>query len=309
MERRAPRRGLLVGALLTGLLLAPCAAPARATVDLGAELMHLTNLDRNALGETALAIDPTLVALAGSEPFACPSSRGMILDGRATDMAQRGYFGHGIVGCMDPSGADYTILDVLNSAFGYATYRAENIGWSTSGPSPTANYELGCDVTRTNCAGGTTEVSAAVAAVEAAFMASAEHRSTILGAYDRFGCASAQSGDRTDLVCLFSLGGPASIDRTAPTVVSASGSMASYAYGSGRIFTAVVRDNERLGSASASLDGTRLKTWRYPSGGRSSTLRLTIASARLTRGTHRLMWRLVDAAGNTGTRLVTFIVH
>jgi hypothetical protein len=141
-------------------------------------------------------------------------------------------------------------------------------------------------------------------------MISPEHRSIILGTYDRFGCSSAQAGDaRTYFVCLFSLGGPGTADGAPPIVVSVSGAHAPYAYGSPRVFTAHIHDDQRLGSASANLDRTRLATWRYPAGGRNSTLGVTIASARLTRGAHRLVWRVVDAAGNAATQSVLFTVR
>ncbi len=303
-------RCALVVAVCVGLPLFGGAAPARAAVDLGSELMRVTNLDRVALGYSALTIDPTLVGLAGSAPFHCPSSSRMVLAGRATDMARRDYFSHGIEGCANAAGGDYTIIDVLASEYGYNTYRAEDIGAWSGGPSASDTYHVGCDASEANCAGGTATVSAAVAWIEQAFMSSPEHRSTILGSYDRFGCGTAQAGDDpTYFVCLFSLGGPASIDRSMPTVVSVSGSKATYTYGSGRVFTAVVHDDLRLGSVSATLDGTRLATWRYPAGGRTSTLHLTIASSRLARGAHRLVWRVLDAAGGAATRSVVFSVR
>jgi len=297
-------------ALCFGLPLSGGGAPARAAIDLGADLMRLTNLDRVALGRSALAIDPTLVGLAGSAPYHCPSSSGMLLAGRATDMAQRGYFSHGIEGCANPAGADYTIIDVLASQFGYDTYRAEDIGAWAGDPSAGATYQAGCDASGAGCAGETVTVSAPVAWAEKSFMVSPEHRSIILGSYDRFGCGSAQAGDgRTYFVCLFSLGGPGTTDGAPPIVVSASGSHATYAYGSGRVFTARVHDDQRLASASATLDGTRLASWRYPAVARNSTIGVTIASGRLTRGTHRLVWRVVDAAGNAATRSVLFTVR
>jgi len=207
---------ILVVGVCVGLPLFGGGAPARAAIDLGADLMRVTNLDRVALGRSALAIDPTLVGLAGSAPYHCPSSSGMLLAGRATDMAQRGYFSHGIEGCADSAGADYTIIDVLASQFGYDTYRAEDIGAWAGDPSASATYQAGCDVSGADCAGETATVSAAVAWAEGSFMVSPEHRSIILGTYDRFGCSSAQAGDARTYSCACSrwVGqGPATVPR------------------------------------------------------------------------------------------------
>ncbi len=137
--------GALAVGLSVGLLLSGGVAPARGATDLGAELMRVTNLDRVALGYPALVIDPTLVGLAGDAPFPCPSDRTMVLAGRATDMARRGYFSHAIAGCADAAGVDYTILDVLASEYGYDTLRAENIGEWSGNPSASATYQAGCD--------------------------------------------------------------------------------------------------------------------------------------------------------------------
>ena len=301
--------GLAVG-LCVGLLLSGGAAPARGATDLGAQLMRVTNLDRVALGYPALAIDPTLVGLAGDAPFPCPSDRSMVLAGRATDMARRGYFSHAIAGCADAAGVDYTILDVLASEYGYDTLRAENIGEWSGNPSASASYRSGCDVGGANCVGGTTSVSVAVAWVERAFMNSSDHRGTILGSYDRFGCGAAQArSGQTDFVCLFSLGGPAIPDPPPPTIVSVSGSHATYVPGRPRLFTALVEDAACLVSASASLDGTPLAIWHYPHGGHTSTLHLLIAPAHLLPGPHRLVWQVVDAAGSTAARGVAFTVR
>jgi len=304
-------RAILVAAAVVSVALPWLGGPqpARASVSFGSELMRVTNLDRVALGYPALAVDPTLVGLAGGAPFHCPSASTMVLDGRADDMAQRGYFSHEIKGCADATGVDYTILDVLAAEFGYDTYSAETIGeWSGGLSAPTA-YRAGCDTDWATCVGGTTSLSAAVAGVERTFMSSSDHRGIILGSYDRFGCGAAQGrSGQTYFACIFSLGGPDPVDPSPPTVASASGSHATLAPGRPYKFTAVVHDNVRLASATASLDGTRLGTWRYPDGGRNSTLRLTIASARLAPGTHRLVWRVVDAAGGTAARSVTFTV-
>ena len=187
------------------------ATPARAAgEELGAELMRLTNLDRQALGRSTLAIDATLAAFATNATFSCPSNSSMTLHGRATDMAERSYFSHGIKNCVKSDGTEYGALDIMDRRYGYNTYRGENIAWNTYPTGSTATYDTGCAIGQsTGCPGASTSGVLSVVAAEQAFMNSAGHRSNILGDYDRFGCgATTTAAGRTYYACLFSRGGP-----------------------------------------------------------------------------------------------------
>lgn len=301
------------------------AAPARAAgEDLGAELMRLTNLDRRALGRSTLAIDPTLAAFATNATFTCPSNSSMTLHGRATDMAERSYFSHGIKNCVKSDGTEYGALDIMDRRYGYNTYRGENIAWNTYPTGSTATYDTGCAVGQsTGCPGASTSGVLSVVAAEQAFMNSAGHRSNILGDYDRFGCgATTTAAGRTYYACLFSKGGPTGTttttsttppttpaistsvtDTTRPRVTRESGKRAVYRRGYARRFYATLSDNVRIRSAAVYLDGRRIKLWSW-SGTVTSTRRsVLVPSWRLKRGTHTLVWRVRDASGNVSTRL------
>ena len=196
------------------------AEPAPAATDaLGAELMRLVNLDRAALGRPALLVDPGLVAIARDAPFTCPTDSGLMLRGRAADMAARSYFGHYVLGCLKAgTTTPYPSLDIARSVFGYTQARSEILHWNMLGVGPLA-YELGCDVAGESCAGGTTSAPQTVAMAQRSFMSSTPHRTSELAAYQRFGCGSATTPGttRTNFACLFADGGPALAPAPAPT--------------------------------------------------------------------------------------------
>jgi len=188
------------------------AEPASTTTDaLGAELMRLVNLDRAALGRPALLVDPGLVAIARDAPFTCPTDPGLMLRGRAADMAARSYFGHYVLGCLKAgTTTPYPSLDVVRSVFGYTQARSEILHWNTLGVGPLA-YQLGCDIGGGSCAGGTTSTPQTVAMAQRNFMSSTPHRTAQLAAHQRFGCGSATTPGttKTYFACLFADGGPA----------------------------------------------------------------------------------------------------
>ena len=95
---RWPARASCCVALLATGLAGPAGAGTGDT--LGSELMRLTNLDRTALGKSALAEDPTLVAFAQGKAWTCPGTT-MVLAGRSSDMARRDYFSHSVKSCAE----------------------------------------------------------------------------------------------------------------------------------------------------------------------------------------------------------------
>ncbi len=203
---------------------APPAPPsmelAPATADaLGAELMRLVNLDRAALGRPALLVDPGLAAIARDAPFVCPTDPGLVLRGRAADMAARSYFGHYVLGCLKAgTTTPYPPLDIVRSVFGYSLARSEILHWNMLGVSPLA-YALGCDIGGGSCVGGTTSTPRNVAMAQRSFMSSTAHRTSELAAYQRFGCGSATVPGTTTtyFACLFADDGPALAPAPAPT--------------------------------------------------------------------------------------------
>ncbi|MFH0750959.1 MAG: SpoIID/LytB domain-containing protein, partial [Chloroflexota bacterium] len=194
--------------------------PASATADaLGAELMRLVNLDRAALGRPALLVDPGLAAIARDASFTCPTDPGLVLRGRAADMAARSYFGHYVLGCQKAgTTTPYPALDIVRSVFGYSLARSETLHWNMLGVSP-LTYELGCDIGGGSCAGGTISTPQTVAMAQRSFMSSTAHRTSELAAYQRFGCGSATvpGTTRTYFACLFADGGPALAPAPTPT--------------------------------------------------------------------------------------------
>ena len=73
-----------------------------AAVDRGrvaTHLMRLINLDREALGLKPYLIDGRLAEIARDAPFTCPTDPARTFNGRARDMADRGYFAHEVPGC------------------------------------------------------------------------------------------------------------------------------------------------------------------------------------------------------------------
>ena len=287
------------------------ARPVAAADPLGAELMRLTNLDRDALGKSTLAIDATLADLAGSRAFSCPSNGSMTVTGRAADMATRDYFAHTVKGCLKSDGSEWGSLDIMYTVFGYNTARGENIAWTGYSSSTTESYAIGCALgASSGCPGGTTDTITSVSHAERMFMNSSGHRANILGDYDRFGCGSGQSSDGSAyFACLFSKGGAATTtsatttDTTRPRVTYQTGKGATYAYGYSRRFYATLSDAGGLRSAKVYLDGQRLMTWYWSTGPTSSRRSILISSSLLKRGTHTLIWHAYDRAGNGSTTL------
>ncbi len=266
----------------------------------GSEIMRLTNLDRTAEGLAALAVDPTLVALATDRPFRCPS--GLEPAGRSLDMALRDYLDHVMPGCSVPGGAGVTLIDLL-PGLGYDTSRGENIAWNSGYGTGPATYAPGCGPDGTACRGVPTASIADVAAAQRAFMSSSVHRANILGAYDRFGCGAARTGAGALYVtCLFSRGGPALA--TAASVVAAPAgpvfarvlyTPATVARLHGHEFAVVVRSTAGLRSLTMTFDGRTLGRWTLSG---HSTGRYEIVPARLLpAGSHTIVWTLTDISG------------
>ena len=276
---------------------------------LGNELMRLTNLDRTSLGKPALAIDQTLAGYAANEAFTCPTDGAMTVPGRAADMAAREYLTHSIKGCRKTDGTEYGSLDIMQLHFGYNTSRGENIAWTGYSATTTSTYAIGCAAgSSSGCPGGTTTTITSVAHAERMFMDSSGHRSNVMGAYDRFGCGSGLTADGVSyFACLFSNGGPTtvspSVDTTRPRVTSQTGKGATYVKGYARRFYATYSDNVGLASGKVYLDGVRLASWSWTSAPTSLRRSILIPSWRLTRGTHRLIWRASDTSGNGSTTL------
>jgi len=287
---------------LAGTMVAPAATVRADAVDpLGAELMRLTNLDRSAFGKPALTIDPMLAAFARDLPFACPANPSLVLRGRARDMADRGYFDHGIVGCLRADGTTASVLDVMADSFGYQTTRAENIAWNTYGTGA-ATYGYGCAIDGSACAGTTTTIKT-VESAERAFIQSSGHRATILGSFDRFGCGSALAADgRRIYACVFSLGGStlSSLPSPAPDGVGPSfdrlTGVTAVRAGHGRTVGATVTDNQALRRLEVRVDGRLVRTWTLS--GTRATRSAAIPAWRLPVGRHLVRWAVADAAGN-----------
>ena len=74
---------------------APSADPS-APDAFGAALMRLINLDREALGKAPYMIDGRLADIARDARFTCPTDPRKAFNGRARDMADRGYFAHNV---------------------------------------------------------------------------------------------------------------------------------------------------------------------------------------------------------------------
>jgi hypothetical protein len=300
------RAALLALAMLPVLLLSAGPASAQgasatASLDAGAELMRLTNLDRLALGYPALAEDSTLIGLASDRPFTCPS--GLQPAGRALDMAQRGYFEHAIPGCATAGAPSVTLLDLL-PALGYKTLRAENIGWNAGYGTAAVSYTPACDLQGPACPGVATPSIANIAAVEQAFLLHPEHRAIVLGAYDRFGCGAARTASATLYVaCLFSRGGPSAStaatftsDRTTPVFTRVLDTPSVVASSRSHEFAVLVRDETGLGTLALAFDGQVLARWTLT--GRSTGRYVIVPASRLRPGAHILRWALRDSSGN-----------
>jgi uncharacterized protein YkwD len=310
------RRARSIAVLLTiaSLLAIGAVAPAGVAASgdtLGSELMRLTNLDRQALGKTALAIDPTLATLAANRSFTCPSNGSMTVTGRAADMAARDYFGHTIKGCLKSDGTEYGSLDIVSSEFGYNTWRAENIAVNNYSISTQSTYDTGCAPnTSSGCPGAATTAITAVAVAQRGFMNSTGHRDNLLGtytAYDRFGCGSGRTSDgHVYFSCLFSKGGPTALsggDTTRPRITYETGKGAVYSYGSTRHFYATLSDGGGLKSGSVYIDGRRISLFSWSTLVTSARRSVGVSSTFLKRGTHTLIWHAYDRAGNPSTTL------
>jgi hypothetical protein len=209
-SRRLVALAIAAIAILATAGTVPSGAGAASMDPHGDELMRLTNLDRSALGKPPLVIDPTLASFARDLAWTCPTNSALLLRGRASDMADRSYFSHSILGCVGTGGTDMSVLDVMSQMLGYQTMRAENIHMNTYG-TETATYAYGCAIDGTSCV-GTTTTPRTVEVAERGFMQSSGHRASILNSYDRFGCGSelAENGRRY-FACVFSLGGPVAL--------------------------------------------------------------------------------------------------
>jgi hypothetical protein len=289
--------------------------------------MRLTNLDRTALGRPALAVDPTLVALARDAAFSCPSNSAATIHGRALDMAERDYFSHSIEGCRKSDGTEYGALDILYLTYHYNTYRGENIAWNNYPKDGAITYDPGCAAgTTSGCPGDETSTLPTVAAAQWAFMNSSGHRANLLGDYDRFGCGSGVGATgKVFYACLFSKGGPVSAptgtttgtttptgDTTRPRVTNETGRNATYRRGYTRTFSATLSDNVRVKAITVWYDGRRIGSWTYSTAVTSVRRSIRISSTRLTRGRHTLVWKVRDAAGNVSTYTdgkVTFTIR
>ncbi len=308
------RRLTLAGssALLLALLATGLAGPAGASTGdtLGSELMRLTNLDRTALGKSALTEDPTLVAFAQGKAWTCPGTT-MVLSGRSLDMAHRKYFSHSIKSCASSSGATYSSLDIMRLSFHYNTSRGENIAWNKGySTTSTVTYGTGCVLgasgmnPSSKCQGSASGIVYSVAVAQRGFMNSSGHRSNLLGAYDRFGCASGIASDGSVYyTCVFSKGGPAVAvtDAVLPRVTSESGQGGIYARGRARTFFATLSDNVGLRSGSVSFDGRMLKSWTFDGSIRSIRLSIRVSAVRMKTGYHTIVWHSGDTSGHAST--------
>lgn len=219
---------------LAGLAVTGATVNATTSDPLGADLMRLTNLDRQALGVSALGIDPVLAGFAHDTAWTCPTNTSMTVHGRASDMATRAYLSHYIKGCKKSDGTEYSSLDIVYVRFGYNTTRGENIAvnsysdmsWWTTG---SVTYDTGCALGTSSwsggdvagCPGANTTVIPSVAYAERSFMNSSGHRANILGLYDRFGCGGAVASTSVYYSCVFSLGGPNPLPTPTPTATPA----------------------------------------------------------------------------------------
>ena len=313
-----PRRRLsLVGSsvlVLAALLSSALATSTSATVTtdtLGDELIRLTNLDRVALGRSALEVDPTLVSFAHGMAWTCPNTT-MVLGGRSVDMARRQYFSHSVKRCVKSDGSLYSSLDVMRIRFHYDTTRGENIAWNRGYSTTTsATYGIGCPTgtkgvgPTSNCKGSTT-TRTSVAVAQRGFMNSAGHRANILGSYDRYGCASGVASDGgVYYTCVFSRGGPAVAvtDAVLPRVSSETGRSGIFSRGVAHRFYATLSDNVGLRSGFVSLDGVRLKSWTFDGTIRSARVSVRVSGARMKYGYHTLVWHSRDTSGLVSTRL------
>ncbi|MFL5711765.1 MAG: hypothetical protein ACJ77W_07795 [Chloroflexota bacterium] len=211
----------------TGVLSA-LPSPASSSSDpFGADLMRLINLDRKALGKAPYMIDGRLAEIARNARFTCPTNASKAFNGRARDMADRGYFSHTVPGCYSSGTTPFRSIEIVRRAFGYAGARSEILHWNGYPSTAKTTYRLGCDITGKNCKAATTTAPYTVTLAQRNFMSSAPHRAAELNSYQRFGCGTARAAgsSRTYFACLFADGG-SSIPATSPVPLPATTTMA-----------------------------------------------------------------------------------
>jgi uncharacterized protein YraI len=201
----------------TGVLVAPPSPASSSTDPLGAELMRLINLDRKALGKAPYMIDGRLAEIARNARFTCPTNASKAFNGRARDMAERGYFSHTVPGCYSSGTTPFRSIEIVRRAFGYGGARSEILHWNGYPSTAKTTYRLGCDITGKNCKNATTTAPYTVTLAQRNFMNSAPHRAAELNSYQRFGCGTARvaGSSKTYFACLFADGG-SSVPAMAP---------------------------------------------------------------------------------------------
>ena len=298
---------------------------------LGEELMRLTNLDRVSLGKPALKADKFLIGLASDMATTCPSNSTLVVRGRSEDMLNRSYLSHAILSCKNADGSDCNAFSMADR-LGYTAWSSmgENIGSTNWGVDP-ATYTYGCDVTGANCKGTTAKVVPQVVSVlELGFMKSSGHRSNIMGAWTRFGCAawtkpySTTSFSDKKFTCIFASGSslPAStLDAAGPAFSSVMGNGLTYTAGTSVVFTAYATDAlSRLSDGNVTLDGTsnlttgattgrKLKMWAYDHTGLTASLSVGLNTTGLAAGAHTITWLVRDTAMNQSSTTITFYVR
>ncbi len=152
-SRARRRRGWRAVAAAAAAVLACLAMPvgrASADVTFNQRVLELINRDRAANGLTALVVDATLAATAQDAPY---GGCGFTVLGRATDMGQRNYFNHSILGCVGQG-----VSNILNSTGLVYSGSGENIAWLS----------------------GTTDPMVAAENLHSQLMSSSTHRANIL---------------------------------------------------------------------------------------------------------------------------------
>jgi uncharacterized protein YgiM (DUF1202 family) len=236
----------------TGVLTAAPAPASPSSDPLGAELMRLINLDRKALGKTPYMIDGRLAEIARNARFTCPTNHAKAFNGRAQDMADRGYFAHQVPGCYSSGTTPFRSVEIVRRVFGYAGARSEILHWNGYPSTARTTYRLGCDITGKNCKDATTTAPYTVTLAQRNFMISAPHRAAELNSYQRFGCGTARApgSAKTYFACLFADGGstiPVKAPAPAPVATTMAPACASVNVRTGTSTTAAVK--VRLGTS------------------------------------------------------------
>jgi hypothetical protein len=154
-------------------------------------------------------IDGRLAEIARNARFTCPTNHAKAFNGRAQDMADRGYFGHIVPGCFSSGTTPFRSVEIVRRVFGYAGARSEILHWNGYPSTAKTTYRLGCDITGKNCKDATTTAPYTVTLAQRNFMISAPHRAAELNSYQRFGCGTARApgSSKTYFACLFADGG------------------------------------------------------------------------------------------------------